>query len=85
MVGDSGASACCVHADRVRDGGIRSVGLVLEAEIDSDESTALWQYVDLDYDVQVQMGLHPPSMLARTRPGSARWTIDVGTRSTIHP
>jgi len=68
-----------------RDDGIRSVDLVLEAGIDSDVSTALQQYVDPDYDVQVQRGLRPPSMLARTRPVSARWTIDVGTRSTIHP
>jgi len=85
MVGDSGAFAWCVHVGHARDDEILGADLVLEAGIDSAVSIALWQYVILDYAVRAQRGLRPPSALVRTRPVSATWTIDVDTRSTIHP
>jgi len=85
MVGDSGALAWHGHAGSARVDGTRSVVLVLEEGIDNAGLTTPWQYAARGFVVQVLRGLRPPSTPARTPPVSARWTIGVGTRSTIHP
>jgi len=85
MACDSDAPVWLGHADSERDGGTRSVALVLGAGIDNALSTTPWQYAVLGSSGRVQRGLRPPSTPVRTPPVSAGWTVDVGTHSTIHP
>jgi len=74
-----------VHVAHARGGGTLIVGRVMEAGVDSGESTALSPYAVPDSGVLVSRGRGPPSTLGRMRPVLAALTVDVDTRSTVHP